>query len=282
MPALPSDRHLTGQSKIESYGWKLKDAPGEMISLPKSMLAVDDSYQRDVSNNRAIAIAKNWSWLACGVLVVARRSSDQTYYVVDGQHRLNAARKRSDIDRLPCIVFETDDACQEAGGFYDLNTGRRPPTTFEKWRAQLLRGDLDTVFADRLIRDAGRIPSSSTTGAGEVRCLSTMLRMVQSNRMALVQVWPIVIEVCRDQTLHEILLQGLYWLETNLPEGQSLRDKRWRERVLQAGYDSLMEGARRAASFYARGGAKVFAKGMVEVLNKGRRIKLVLRDEEVE
>lgn len=269
---------VTRKSKVEHYGWELKDKPGELVWLGKSELTVDHSYQRGAQLRRVLHIAAKWSWLACGVVVVAKRRSDQRFYVVDGQHRVLAALKRADIDRLPCLVFETDSAKQEAAGFYDANTGRRLPTSLEKWKAQLMRGDTTTTYVDALIRQAGRV-ASNATGPGEVRCLTALLRAAEADRDMLGRMWPLMVEVCQGQTLHERVFDGLMWLEGRMPEGQSLTDKRWRERVTRVGFAGLLDAAQRAATFYARGGPKVWGLGMLEALNKGCRIHLAVREE---
>lgn len=269
---------VSRKTKVEHYGWELKDKPGELVWLSKTELTVDHSYQRGAKHQRVLHIAAKWSWLACGVIVVAKRRSDQRFYVVDGQHRVLAALKRADIERMPCLLFETDSAKEEAAGFYDANTGRRLPTSLEKWRAQLMRGDATTTFADALIRQAGRV-ASNWPGAGEVRCLTALLKAAEADRELLGRIWPLVVEVCQGQALHERVFDGLLWLESRLPEGQSLNDKRWRERVLRLGYKQLLDAAQRASTFYARGGAKVWGLGMLESLNKGCRIHLCLREE---
>jgi hypothetical protein len=269
----------TGKGKVEQYGWVLKDKPGDLVWLKKSELIIDHSYQRNANSSRVLLIAREWSWLACGVIIVARRVGSGFLYVVEGQHRVLAALKRSDIDCLPCIVFETESAKEEAAGFYAANTGRRMPTTLEKWKAQLMIGDPDTLFADSLIKKAGRMPGNNG-GANEVRCLSSLLGVVKKNRPAIISVWPLIAEVCYGSQLHENILEGLFYIESNLPEGQSLSDKRWCERVIRVGYSRLLDGAQRAASLYRRGGAKVWATGMLEEINKVCRIRITLRGDE--
>ena len=267
----------SGISKVKQYGWGLKDSPGELVWLNKNELFIDHSYQRDASRSRVMAIAQNWSWLAAGVIVVAKREEDQRFYVVEGQHRVLGARKRSDIERLPCIVFKTESAKQEAAGFYDANTARKLPTTLEKWKAQLMRGDATTIFADDLIRQAGRVPSN-TSGPSDVRCLTALLRAVDTDREMLCRMWPLVVEVCHGQSIHERVFEGLMWIEAHLPEGQSLTNKRWRERVTRVGFAGLLDAAQRAATFYARGGQKVWGLGQLEALNKGCRIHIALAE----
>src|SRR5947207_2595614 len=76
-------------------------APGE--------LAVDASYQRGLEDTRSRdlikRIAAHWNWDLCQPLVVARRQGG-ALYVIDGQHRLEAARQRGDIAQLPCVVLD--------------------------------------------------------------------------------------------------------------------------------------------------------------------------------
>lgn len=268
----------TLKDKVTQYGWELKDKPGELAWLAKTDLSVDQSYQRQASHDRVLRIATKWSWLACGVVVVAKRRDDPRFYVVDGQHRVMAALKRGDIKIIPCLVFETEGAKEEAAGFYEANTGRRLPTTIEKWKAQLMRGDAITKFADDLIHLGGRVPSNKP-GPGEVRCLTAVLRAAAADRETLARMWPLISEVCHGQTFHERVFEGLMWLEQRMPKGQSLTEKRWRERVIRVGYDGLLEAAQRAATFYARGGAKTWGMGMLEALNKGCRIHIALSDE---
>lgn len=268
----------TGHTKVKHYGWTLKDSPGDLVWINKEALTVDHSYQRYAKHTKVLQIASKWSWLACGVIVVAKRRTDQSFYVVDGQHRVLAALKRSDIEALPCIVFETDSAKQEAAGFYDANTGRRLPTALEKWKAQLMRGDATTTFAEELIRMSGR-EAGDQTGPGHVRCLTALLRAVEVDRQMLERMWPLVVEVCHGQSLHERLFDGLLWIESRLPKGQSLTEKRWRERVMRVGFTGLLDAAQRAATFYARGGAKVWGLGMLEALNKGCRIHIEIQED---
>lgn len=76
-------------------------APGE--------LDIDPAYQRDVTNGSSLTLirrlAQHWNWDLCQPLVVARRAGGGLF-VIDGQHRLEAARLRGDIPQLPCVVVD--------------------------------------------------------------------------------------------------------------------------------------------------------------------------------
>ncbi len=260
--------HATGKTKVEQYKWLMTGAPGELIYLDKDALEIDHSYQRTAKNARVVRLARRWNWLACGVLTVAKRRG--RYYVVDGQHRLMAALKRSDIERLPCLVFESVEMRDEAAAFRDANRERRPITTFEQWNADLVAQDESTMFAHAIITAAGRSPAQ-TAGPTTVRCLSAVVTAARSTRDELGRVWPLAVQVCQGNALHERVLGALMYLECNLVDGQSVADKRWRDKIVRLGYKGMLDASQRAAAFYAKGGPKVWALGVMQELNKGTR-----------
>lgn len=56
-------------------------------------------------------------------------------------------------------------------------------------------------------------------------------------------------------------------MNSNIDGG--LNDRRLSKRLMEIGAQRLLDGATRAAAFYARGGPKVFADGMLQEINKG-------------
>ena len=265
-------------SKVKQYSWGLKDAPGKLVWIHKSALCVDHTYQREASLKRVLSLAKDWSWLACGVLTVAQRPNQSLLYVVDGQHRLLAAMKRSDIQEMPCLVFDTQNIKDEAVGFFDANTNRRLPTWVEKWKAQLLSEDPITMQINDLIVGHGRTVGECSK-ATDIRCLSALTRAAKLNMNGLIRLWPLLIEICAGKPFHEHLVEGFIWLETNIANNESLLDKKWEQRIIKIGYQELLAATQRASSFYARGGAKVWGLGMMEALNKGLRNQMQVKAE---
>lgn len=122
-----------------------------------AQLAVDPSYQRelDASSHKLIAaIAAGWDWNLFQPLVVAQRL-DRSLWVVDGQHRLEAARLRGDVEQLPCVIFMPGDPADEAEVFVQLNTKRRPLSAYALFNAGLAAGDEQALALDTLMREAG-------------------------------------------------------------------------------------------------------------------------------
>ena len=78
----------------------------EWVALDR--LLVDDSYQRRADDGRSKVligqIARGWDWRLYQPLSVSRRAGGELF-VVDGQHRLAAARMRGDIPHLPVVIL---------------------------------------------------------------------------------------------------------------------------------------------------------------------------------
>lgn len=130
--------------------------PVLQFCLP-SQLEVDHTYQRSIENGESLAliadIATNWHWGRAQLLTVSRR--DGRLFVVDGQHRLAAAKLRGDIQQLPCLVEEFSDVSEEAKLFDDLNDKRRPVSAIDKFRAAIVAGDTDCMAIGAAMERAG-------------------------------------------------------------------------------------------------------------------------------
>lgn len=114
-------------------------------------LAIDASYQRSIEGPESKAlirkIAQHWNWDLCLPLVVSRRreEGEERLFVIDGQHRLEAARLRKDINQMPCMVKEYSSAADEAASFVHLNQQRRPLGALDLFKAALASEDPEAV-----------------------------------------------------------------------------------------------------------------------------------------
>lgn len=262
-------------SKVERYNWKLQDKPGVQRMVKKGDLHVDHTYQRNANETKLMAIARDWSWIACGSIVVADREG--VLFVVDGQHRVLAARKRGDITDLPCLVFKTHEARQEAKGFLAAQTLRKPITSVEKFRALVTIEDPAALVVQDLLASAGKTPGEGVS-TGTVKCVGILVSLARDDATALRKIWPLIVAVSEGQQIHQRVVEGLAYISKRMPDGTSLMDKEWQKRVLKVGGVGLLTAAAKAAAYYARGGPKVWATGMIEAINKGHRNLLELAE----
>lgn len=270
--AVEFGRQSKTKTKIERYGWTVKDTPGELKRLNKSVLQVHPAYQRHAVETKIKMIAAAWSWIACGVIIVGKRGGE--YWVIDGQHRVIAAMRRADIDSLPCLVFETDSVEQEARGFLDANTGRKPVSSIDKFRASIAAGDETAKYVDSLFHELGITPRATATKAMEIKSVAWAMTRARDSREAFEAVTRMAAELCKESILHEMLLDGLYYIHVN--SVTKLNDKRLRDRLKKIGASRLIDAAKRASAYFARGGAKVWADGMLSEINKGLRDKVAI------
>ena len=260
-----------GLNKVKRYKWSLKDGPGLFEWINKNDLLIDHTYQRRAMSSKVLNIAREWSWIACGCLLVARRHSNS---VMDGQYRTLAARKRSDITELPCMVFEVETIQNEAQGFLDANTHRKPVSALDKYRALLTAGDETAAFIDELVTKIGRTVGDSEKNS--VGCVALLMKCATTDREKLIAIWPLINKIAGTQKIHSRLIDGMIELERRMSNGQSLSDTRWRSRIVNIGADELIMSAGKAAAYFEKGGARVFASGMLQRINHGLRHKLVI------
>jgi len=120
-------------------------------------LQTDPSYQRPIDNkvsrNLIEKIASGWDWRLCVPLLVAQRP--EGLFVIDGQHRTEAARIRGDIPHLPCSVVAFASCADEAVTFATANRQRKVMTKLDLFRASVAAGDIEAVIINQLVTDAG-------------------------------------------------------------------------------------------------------------------------------
>lgn len=263
-----AERTHNNVDKVTRYGWSMQNKPGKLMHLPKGVLKMDPSYQRVFTSQKVLEIARDWSWISFGALTVADREG--VYFVCDGWHRVNAALRRSDVDTLPCIVFKTTDAKEEAKAFVDVNSCRQPVSALAKHNANVVAGDETATFLQDLTDSIGLEFSKRTSKPSHIKAVHWCSNIAsdRANRPDLKLVLGVAADLCKEAgtPIMDRLLQGLWYLNRNCEGG--LSNKRLLKRIHEVGAKRLLESANRASAYYAAGGAKVWATGMLEEVNK--------------
>lgn len=264
-----TDNHGNVVSKRERYNWKVTDKPGEFHLMDKTDLKVDSSYQRRHKHQKVMAMAREWSWVSCATICVAIRGDD--WYVLDGQHRVLAALLRDDIKKLPCMLFELETRADEAKSFLKLNTDRRPMSMVDRFKALLMSESHEARVVNELVLSSGRHVASG--GAGNYfSAVQQAIKCVKEDEPALRRIWPVLTAICEpDKRITQPLLGGMWYLERHMLQDESLGNTHWKRRMVQVGYETLLETIDRAAAFHAGKGMKVSALGIVQAINKGLR-----------
>ena len=152
--------------------------------LPVGSLKVDDTYQRSIEGGASrmliIKIAENWDWRLCLPLLVSRRQGE--LYVIDGQHRNEAAELRGDIPHLPVVIFDFDDPKAEAELFVQANRSRRSMGMLDDFHAAVVAGDPKALAINDTVTRAGltvgRVAAWQYWKPGEVVFVNAIKRVL--------------------------------------------------------------------------------------------------------
>ena len=262
--------------KVSRYGWVPPDKKGTFVEMPIGNLQIDHTYQRDkISTERVSAIAKDWSYAACVALGVVRR--DGLYYVYDGQHRLAAAKQRGDISHLPCIVFEMNSTASEAKAFRQTNTVRGPVNSFYRFRASIIEQDPVAVEVQELVHSSGYEISNNSGGSHKVKAIGTLLAMYREDKSRAIKAWRVAVAVSDGQDVKEMFLAGLFFLELHLSKhtNQSIADKKNIDALIKFGLSEIFSSIAKAKAFYQTGGPRIYAQGLIQLMNRRRRTDLI-------
>jgi hypothetical protein len=164
--AIPSRKRKRGSfdaKQARSYP-PVRGTPPSIEWVSVDDLLVDGDYQRSIESDpsrRLIAsIAAHWDWRLCMPLAVSRRNEGR--FVIDGQHRLAAAKMRSDIQHLPCCIASYEGAADEAAMFVAANRARRAISRLDDFHAALIAGDEDAIEVSRVVQASGLKVSRQT------------------------------------------------------------------------------------------------------------------------
>lgn len=115
------DQMLADQLEDQAADTRAKSIGANTMEVPLADLNVDSNYARELDEAWVETIVSGWDPDLFRNPLVSRRS-DGSLWVVDGQHRVEAA-KRLGFDWVHAIVIPIDDVEKEAYLFVVHNSG---------------------------------------------------------------------------------------------------------------------------------------------------------------
>lgn len=112
----------------------------------------DGGYARPVSEHRVQHLLEDWNPFSVQPLAVSKRPNGQLY-LIDGQHRVEAARLAG-VPELPAIIFEGLDRRAEAD-LYLRFADALPQQAISQFNARLARGDQSAETVRKTVEQAG-------------------------------------------------------------------------------------------------------------------------------
>jgi hypothetical protein len=151
---------VTGIKAQNLFTAGIEFAPGcVMMRLAIESLNLDHTYQRPKVVATVNRIARHFNEKAIGIISVGQRATNGKYYILDGQNRVEAIKKRlADEDDAPthvlCKVYLNTTRKKEAELFVELNTNK-PVTGNNRFHARLVHKGKPEWIINKTIEDKG-------------------------------------------------------------------------------------------------------------------------------
>jgi hypothetical protein len=261
--------------KVSKFKWRPLGETGEFMWIDKKVLQVDRSYQRAEEYKKSIRMAADWKWESCGAISVMRR--DCSFFVVDGQNRTLAAWRRSDIASLPCMVFESRGIKHEASAFIDMNTNRKPVSAYTKFKAKIIAGDETACAINAALVANGLTLKPNGNTPGYITCIASCERLYRLNRPGFDLILALATQLAYADNVGPcgVLLGGLSIIDRKVIGG--LNQQKLIQRLHSIGAIALVDAARKMTLRTGVGGERVWADGMLEVVNRVRGSKFLVK-----
>ena len=149
----------------------------ELLWVKIDDLIIDRTYQRECSPTHAQSILVNFRWAYFQAITVTRLESGR-YAVLDGQHRVIAARIHPEIKVLPAICVAAPSIEEQAASFSIINRTHRYVSPVELYFAALAANDPAVVGLEACLRRCGvSVASGVASGsrllpAGQLRTVA--------------------------------------------------------------------------------------------------------------
>ena len=260
---------------LEPEAFDDRNMPGNMAYVGVNVLYCDTTYQRPLRGSKARRIGKDWQWRRCGVLIVEKRA-DGTLWVVEVQHRLEAARIAGLAD-VPCIIFPSLGIAHEAGDFLGANVDRKPLSSSERYIAAVVANEETAQIAKSVMDELGLYYNSHPRATNSIGCVGQLRDMAKDGREVLKRVLYVshMAALVDNIPVDTNLLKALYWLNKNMQE--PIDDPRFVGRLQQLGAKVLLRAGFVAVELSGKGGDRVRGIAVLQEVNKGRRKKFSLK-----
>lgn len=265
--------------KVQKFGWRQSGDVGTDQEIHKNELKIDYTYQRDtISQARIGGFCADWDWTKFGRIIVSARPNGE-YYVVDGQHRVLAARNRSDIQMLPCVVHRFGSVEEEALAFKDLNVNRGPVSSYHQFKALLVGKHPKAVAVHNLLASFGYSVAQTrgkSANSRTVCCVHLIQRCCEEDQAAITAALQVAAKLVDGGHIFDDILGGLYFLQRHLQRIKmgSITDQDTVDKLITSGVGEIRKSISTSKNYHSRGGYKVCAQGIIKLLNRRKRHRI--------
>lgn len=247
-----------------------------LAMVPVEAIQVDNSYQRDVVPLRVRRILKAFRWRDFQPVTLADQG-DGTYCVIDGQHRVHAARLHPDVSAVPAAIVDLAGSKRdEAASFITINNERTAVTAVDRYWAGLEAGDPDAMRVCTVLSEAGCdvVPAMGQSSPGKTNAVGALFRAVKVNGDGAViraltimrTAWP------HDPTaLKGVIIRALSRV---VKHSDDLNDQAMTAVLARQSHADISAHAEAIRKIGGGSSETLIARVLTEQYNKGRRTKL--------
>lgn len=147
------NRRNTSTTKVAKPTIAKLDKPSKLEELDCMQFSIDPRVQRELNEQRVGVMSEDFKPHALGLITASRRV-DGHIYVLDGAHRVSAARRAKYDGLLATRVFENLTLAEEAGLFLTTNS-TRAVQPIDKFKVRVTMGDPAAVNINHVLKHYG-------------------------------------------------------------------------------------------------------------------------------
>ena len=145
-----------------------------LVDMRASDFATDPNVQRQLNDARVKHLAKKFNPLMLGLLTASKRADGRSY-ILDGQHRVAAAREKHYDGYIATRLYEGLSVEEEADLFLQLNDQRKV-NALDKFHVRATMGDPAAVALKKALEQFG-LKASSQHSAGQFAAIVALERV---------------------------------------------------------------------------------------------------------
>lgn len=225
-------------------------AASTIQTVPLDLMQVDPTYQRAPSTALVEKITEDYDRVSAELLLLSWRGEGKGYWIINGQHRSLAAKKRG-LTEVDCRVIDTshmEDPAEWEATFRLRTNVRMPDKPLERFKAQLRAGNEESLaivgILEKFDTEVNDTQNPSTDyGINAIAAVEKLYRLDEGD--LLIRTFQMIKEVygiVGGKHSSASIMTGFAWYLTN--QGEKSNYDRMVEKLKLAGLAALDRKAR--------------------------------------
>lgn len=261
--------------KVQRYSWSELGRKAIQKNVDIDELKIDYTYQRrEVSEKNTLTIARDFTWSAFGSIVVMQRG-DGSMWIVDGQQRYLAAKRRGDIKSVPCVILQSSGIKDEARAFKLLNQNRKAVSSTQKFITSVVGGIEPEKSIAEWLESIGLSVTNNGDAVDGVSFPAHLLGTWKINKEKTMEAIHIQRDIIGPEPMMALIHDGIFWLLNN---GVNIKSEV--SKLVRLGGKDAMIRSIRSMQIQIDCGAnhKVCGLGILSLINHRRHHRIIIGD----